>query len=286
LLFCRIRGEAEDPQRAIYDSDPVQASQIASDDNRSRVRIVAVGGLDPGGGAGLVRDALTAAALGARAHVVATAWTEQGPEVHRIETRDADALRDSVRQALITKPAAVKVGMVPDPAAAAAIVDGLRNFEGPIVVDPVLESSRGRPLFQGRPSDLGPLLARATIVTPNGPEAAALAGLAVADVAGAAAAARALTSAGLSAVLIKGGHLGGPGDPVTDTLLAGGELHLLSHARVGGEAVRGTGCALATAIAVHLGRGAGLLDAVRDATDWLGRSLAAAVDVGGERHLG
>jgi hydroxymethylpyrimidine/phosphomethylpyrimidine kinase len=264
----------------------VQASQIAPDDNRPRICVLAIGGLDPSGGAGLVRDALTAAALGAHARVVGTAWTEQGPEAHRVESRGPGALCDSVRHAVLSKPAAVKVGMVPDGASAAAIVEGLRNFAGPLVVDPVLASSRGRPLFQGAPVELAPLLARATLVTPNAPEAAALTGLAVADLAGAEAAARALAARGLAAVLVKGGHVGGPGQPVTDTLLAGGELHRLTHARVGGGDVRGTGCALATAIAVELGRGATLLDAVRGATDWLGRALAGAIDVGGERHLG
>jgi hydroxymethylpyrimidine/phosphomethylpyrimidine kinase len=90
----------------------------------------------------------------------------------------------------------------------------------------------------------------------------------------------------MAAVLIKGGHLGDPGEPVTDTLLAGGELRRLAHRRVGGGNVRGTGCALATAIAVHLGRGADVPSAVSAARAWLGRALAAAIEVGGERHLG
>ena len=143
-------------------------------------------------------------------------------------------------------------------------------------------------MFRGEPGDLLALLRRATLVTPNAPEAALLGRLPVVDLAGAEAAARALGAAGLAAVLIKGGHLG-PDDadgPVTDVLLAGGELHRLAHARVPGGNVRGTGCALAPAIAVHLGRGAALLDAVRAATAWLEGALAAASQVGDERHLG
>jgi hydroxymethylpyrimidine/phosphomethylpyrimidine kinase len=139
--------------------------------------VVAIGGLDPSGGAGVVRDALTAAALGARAVVVGTAWTEQRDGVHRVEARGADALADSVRHAVAAKPAAVKIGMVPDAAHAAAIIDGLRNFGGPVVVDPVLASSRGGALFLGSTEELLPLLRRATLVTPNAPEASALARL-------------------------------------------------------------------------------------------------------------
>jgi hydroxymethylpyrimidine kinase/phosphomethylpyrimidine kinase len=264
----------------------VQPSQITSSENRSAVGLLVIGGLDPGGGAGVVRDALTAAELGARPLVVGTAWTEQGPEIHRIEAREAGALRDSVRQALLSKPASVKVGMVADAAHVMALLEGLRNFEGPVVVDPVLASSRGRALFRGQPGELLTLLRRATLVTPNALEAAALTGLPVVDLEGAAVAARALGAMGFAAVLIKGGHLEAAGEVVTDTLLAGAELHRLPHARVGGADVRGTGCALATAIAVHLGGGATLLAAVEAATAWLTRARAAAVDVGGERHLG
>jgi hydroxymethylpyrimidine/phosphomethylpyrimidine kinase len=264
----------------------VQGPQIAPDENRAAIGVLVVGGLDPSGGAGLIRDALTAVAHGARPLVVGAAWTKQGPGVHRVEARDAGALHDSMRQALRAGPAAVKVGMVPDAAAATAIIDALRNFSGPVVIDPVLASSRGGRLFQGRLDELVPLLARATLATPNVPEAAALTGVPIADLKDAAAAARVLASRGLATVLVKGGHLGGPGDPVTDTLLTGGKLHRLPHARIAGGNVRGTGCALATAIAVHLGRGMPLARAVESATEWLLRALAAAVDVGGERHLG
>jgi hydroxymethylpyrimidine/phosphomethylpyrimidine kinase len=248
--------------------------------------VLIIGGLDPGGGAGLVRDVLTACALGARPLVVATAWTEQGTGVHRVEPRDAAELADSVRQQVAGRPAAVKIGMVPDAKRAAAVIEGLGAFAGPVVVDPVLASSRGGALFRGAAAELLPLLRRATLVTPNAAEAAALSGLPVTSAAEAAAAARALAAQGVAAVLVKGGHLGGAAEPVTDTLLVGAALHSLGHARVGGGDVRGTGCALATALAVHLGRGATPLAAAGAATEWLARALAAAADVGNERHLG
>ena len=59
-----------------------------------------------------------------------------------------------------------------------------------------------------------------------------------------------------------------------------------SRPRVPGPTPRGTGCALATAIAVELGRGRPLADAVESAGTWLAGAIASAVDVGGERHLG
>jgi hydroxymethylpyrimidine/phosphomethylpyrimidine kinase len=176
--------------------------------------------------------------------------------------------------------------MIPDAAGAAAVIAGLTGYPGPVVVDPVLASSRGRELFRGAPADLLALCARATLVTPNAAEAAALTGRRVADLEDAAAAARALGALGCGAVLVKGGHLGGPDEPATDTLLEGGRLHRFAHPRVAGGDVRGTGCALATAIAVELARGRSIVEAVEIAKEWLAGAIGRAVDVGGERHLG
>lgn len=263
----------------------MQASQIGS----PSPLILLIGGVDPRGGAGLVRDVLTTASLGAHPVVVGTAWTEQSPRVHRVEPRPPEILADAVRQAVAGTAGdvrAVKVGMVPSAAAAAAIVEGLGDYGGPVVVDPVLASSRGGALFEGAPDELLGLCRRATLVTPNAAEAEALGGGRVVDLESAAAAARALRARGLGAVLVKGGHVGGPTDAATDTLADGAGLHRYARPRVPGGDVRGTGCALATAIAVHLARGLTLPEAVRGATEWLGRAIATAVDVGGERHLG
>ena len=254
-----------------------------------RITIVVVGGLDPGGGAGLLRDVATAAALGATAHAVGTAWTEQGPGVHRVEARDPVAVGRALAAAVAAGPAAVKVGMAVGPETSAAIVEALRGYAGPVVVDPVLASSRGGVLWAGPPEALLPLARRATLVTPNAPEAAALAGRPVTTPAEAEAAGRWLIEAGgCDAVLVKGGHLALAGDDrVTDVLVAGlgTTTRFLPRPRAIGPTPRGTGCALATAIAVELGRGRSLGDAVARAGDWLARAIARARPVGGDQHL-
>ncbi len=169
--------------------------------------VVVVGGLDPGGGAGLLRDVATAAARGAHAVAVGTAWTEQGPGIHRVEPRAPGAVGEALARAIAARPAAVKVGMAVGPDTAAALVEALTGYDGPVVVDPVLATSRGGPLWSAEPRALGPLLRRATLVTPNAGETAALTGMPVATAAEAEAAGQALVEAGLAAVLVKGGHL-------------------------------------------------------------------------------
>lgn len=219
---------------------------------------------------------------------VATAWTDQDSGgVRAIEPRPPASVGRSVREAIDAarrggRVIAVKVGMVANPTIAAAIVDALGPFDGPVVVDPVLFATRGGSLYQSGAPTLLPLLRRATLATPNAPEAAALSGVDVCDARSAEAAARVLRGAGLAAVLVKGGHL--PGDPV-DVLVTNDGSAVLPGARIAGASPRGTGCALASAIAIELGRGARLGDAVTVARDWLRSQIAGAVEVSGEIRL-
>jgi hydroxymethylpyrimidine/phosphomethylpyrimidine kinase len=250
------------------------------------VRIVVVGGVDPGGGAGLLRDVATAAERGAMAHAVGTAWTEQGEGVHRVEPRDPNAVRQALVEALATRPVAVKIGMAVEPATAAGILDALAGYAGPVVLDPVLASSRGGWLWHAEPAALLPLARRATLVTPTAGAAAALGQGPVSTAAEAEAAALRLVAAeGLAAVLIKGGHLAPSGGEVTDVLATPGGVQRFVHPRAPGASPRGTGCALATAVAIELGRGHALAVAIAEATAWLGGAIARAKDVGGERRL-
>jgi hydroxymethylpyrimidine/phosphomethylpyrimidine kinase len=250
--------------------------------------VIVAGGIDPSGGAGLLRDVATAAARGARAHAVGTAWTEQGDGVHRVEPRAPAAVRGALAAAIATaRPAAVKIGMAVGPATATALLEGLAGYDGPVVVDPVLATSRGGTLWDGAPEEMVPLLRRATVVTPNAVEAGELAGLLVETGSAAAAAARFLLDRHrLQAVLVKGGHLDEAEAVVTDVLVTADGARHWTRPRVRGPAPRGTGCALATAIAVELARGQALAAAVESAGAWLASAIAAAVEVGGERHLG
>lgn len=280
-----------------FAADARPASRTGSDgDGRSNDSattdgfVVAIGGFDPTGGAGLVRDFLTARTLGAGVRLIPTAWTDQSPAgVRAVEPRGPAALADAIAFARNSRvePAAVKVGMVPTTDSVAAIVGALEGFEGPVVVDPVLAASSGGPLFDGTPADLMPLLARATLVTPNAHEATRLTGVSVDGPLAAAAAGRALCGAGAQAVLIKGGHWAGP--EAVDVLVAAGRRtpveRQFSGPRLAGPPVRGTGCALATAIAVGLSRGLSLASAIAGAKDWLAGALAHPLKAGGEWHL-
>jgi len=115
----------------------------SGDGDAGFIEVVAVGGMDPGGGAGLLRDVATARARGALARAVGTAWTEQGPGIHELEPRSPATVARGLRLALAGRPGAIKIGMAVGPATAAAILEALEGCALPVVVDPVLASSRG-----------------------------------------------------------------------------------------------------------------------------------------------
>ena len=251
--------------------------------------MIAVGGLDPQGGAGLVRDYLTVRALEGEAFLIPTAYTLQTEgAVQDIAIRSEDELRQALAVALGVaragpgRPVAVKIGMVGAAALVPALVRALDGFAGPVVYDPVLAASSGGSLFVGPTAALAPLLARSTLVTPNLAEARALTGLPVSDLPGARAAAARLRALGARAVLVKGGPLPGA---AADLLVSGDGEQVYSLPRLPGRDPRGTGCALGSAIAVELARGRSLAEAVGLAKRWLHAQIAAARPVGGGYRL-
>jgi hydroxymethylpyrimidine/phosphomethylpyrimidine kinase len=246
--------------------------------------VVLVGGLDPAGGAGVLRDLLTAVELGAQATVVATSITDQdSTSVASVEPRDPGRVGRSLGAALArTRGPSVKIGMVANAGIARAIAAALSGFPGPVVYDPVLRASSGGALYHGGPDAVLELAKSAALLTPNLAEAAWLLGRPVASLAEAQAAARDLVSLGIRAVLVKGGHLSGE---ATDVLAWGDGERAFTRRRIAGPSPRGTGCALATAIAVGLAAGQNLEAAVAAAKTWLSAKIANAGKVGDEWHL-
>jgi len=244
-------------------------------------RVLVLAGLDPSGGAGLLADLEALAAVGARGFAVATALTAQGPggarAVEPVSPAFVRAQLDALLEGGGERPRAAKTGMVATAANAAALAERLSRpalSRIPLVVDPVLAASSGLPLLDGGGRTprraLGPLLARATLLTPNWPELELLAGRALGSEEEAVRAAREL---GAAAVLVKGGHRAGP--PV-DLLVRGRRVTRLAGRRRPGTA-RGTGCRLASAVAGLLAQGVPLEDAARRAKRVVERYLDAAL---------
>jgi hydroxymethylpyrimidine/phosphomethylpyrimidine kinase len=227
--------------------------------------VLVIGGTDSSGGAGLARDLATLSQLGTRAACAVTAVTAQSNHaVTAVHVIPADLVRSQIAAALAScAVGTVKIGMLATRATVEAVADSLPSRERvPLVLDPVLAASSGAALLDpaGRSALRELLLKRTTILTPNIPEAAALLERpAPQDDAELVSLGRALLALGPEAVLIKGGHATGP--EATDLLLQpDGPPQLLSGLRLS-AALRGSGCALASAIAAALAAGCDVREA-------------------------
>lgn len=242
--------------------------------------VLTIAGSDPSGGAGIQADLKAFSAMRAYGASVITALTAQNTQivtaVHDVPPGFIAAQLDVVLGDLSV--AAVKIGMLSQPAVIQVVADALERFPVPhVVLDPVMIAKSGDALLQ--PAAVSALrdvlLPRATVLTPNLPEAGVLLDRAApTDEAEMVEAGEALLALGARAVLMKGGHL--TGDACVDLLVEPGGVTRYSSPRVHTKNTHGTGCSLSSAIAAALGHGHALPEAVRLATEWLSGAIAAA----------
>jgi hydroxymethylpyrimidine/phosphomethylpyrimidine kinase len=249
---------------------------------------VTIAGSDSGGGAGIAADLKTFAALGVHGACIVTAVTAQNTKgVAAIHTVPADfvaAQIDAVFSDL--NVAGVKIGMLGSAATIDAVAEGLaRHGARNVVLDPVMAATSGERLLSADALDaLRKLIARANVLTPNLPEAAALLDAPVArNEEEMLAQGEKLLALGAAAVLIKGGHAGGP-DSV-DLLVEPAGSTRFGARRIDTENTHGTGCTLSSAIAACLAKGCMLGEAVGEAKTYVSAAIAAAdrLDIGSGR---
>lgn len=251
---------------------------------KHRGRVLIIAGSDSGGGAGIQADIKTVTALGGYAMTAITALTAQDTRtVHAIHDVPADFIALQLRVVLQDIGTdAIKTGMLHRADIIEAVVEALDKYAPgiPLVVDPVMVAKGGAALLQPSAAEAlrTKLIPRATVITPNLPEAEALSGLELGGESDMPAAAAALLRLGPQAVLLKGGHL--PGDALVDLLQdARGATHF-TDARLHTTSTHGTGCTLASAIATGLAFGLPLHDAVAQARTYVRRAIETAPGFG------
>jgi len=247
-------------------------------------RVLIVAGSDSGGGAGIQADIKAVTALGGYAATAITALTAQNTlGVFGVYPVPVDFIVQQIALVLDDIGAdALKTGMMGTPEVIEAVADTLaRHGQGiPLVVDPVMVAKGGHPLLDPSAETAlrNALVPRATLLTPNVPEAEVLSGRRIASVDDMEAAAGELLSLGPRAVLMKGGHL--PGDTVTDLLVTPDEVHRFDAPRIDSTATHGTGCTLASAIACGLAQGHPMDQAIARARAYVRRAMETAPGLG------
>jgi len=247
--------------------------------------VLTIAGTDSGAGAGIAADLRTFAALGVFGTLVVTAVTAQ----NTLGVREFLGMPPSLVEAQLDAlwedmPArAAKTGMLGSSDVVKLLASrGAAGLLPRLVVDPVLVSSSGKPIFGG--DDVAgayrDLLACAAVVTPNLPEAALLTGRPVTDLAAMEAAARELQGLGPSLVIVKGGRR--RDTEAVDVAFDGRAVTLLRAPWIDTPNVHGTGCTFSAAIAANMALGGEPLEAALSAKEFVTRAIWG----GSNWHLG
>ena len=248
------------------------------------VAALTIAGSDSGGGAGIQADLKTFAAHGVHGLSAIAALTAQNTRgVTAVHVPPVSFLRAQL-DALFAdfRVGAVKLGMLANAEVIHTVADALEAHarELPLVVDPVMVATSGARLLEPAAHEAlrTRLLPRASLLTPNIPEAEWLLGRRIQSASEADGALEALLALGARAVLLKGGHLPGAG-PMVDRY---GDAHVrrtLHHERLDLEG-HGTGCTLASAVAANLCRGLAMPEACAEAATYVHGALVHATRPG------
>ncbi len=239
--------------------------------------VLSIAGSDSGGGAGIQADLKAIARCGAHGMTAITAITAQNTVgVSAIESISPAMIIEQIRAvAEDIGVDAVKIGMLGTTETTEAVAAGLDLIpEAPVVVDPVMVAESGADLLQAdaRSALVGLILPRATVATPNIPEARLLTGLG--EDAAQAALAEAVLKLGPANVVITGGHSSGLIDVFFDGMNSV-EIEGEGHP---GSSSHGSGCTHSSALATFLAKGKSPLEAARSAREVASRAVGNGLD--------
>jgi hydroxymethylpyrimidine/phosphomethylpyrimidine kinase len=236
--------------------------------------VLSIAGSDSGGGAGIQADLKAFAACGVHGMTAITAITAQNTvgvtAVHAIPPEIIIAQVRAVQEDIGVD--AVKIGMLGDRATIEAVARALDEAlpqATPVVLDPVMVSESGAVLLDpdAREALIDTLLPKATVVTPNLPEARTLTGDPDGDVPELA---KRIHALGPQAVVITGGHR----TKGTDVFFDGDRLVELDGDRHEDGAAHGSGCTHSSVLAARLAHGDDPLEAARVARELASRAVA------------
>ncbi len=252
--------------------------------SRYRVPVaMTIAGSDSGGGAGVEADLKTFAALGVHGTVALTSVTAQNTyEVTAIHDIPPDIVYKQI-EAVVNDMGvdAAKTGMLSNSQIIKAVAKAVRNYQFPVVVDPVMIAKSGAQLLREEAIEtlIKELIPLAKVVTPNKPEAEKLTGIQIKNLDDAKLAAKNIVEVlGAEAAVVKGGHL--EGNEAIDVLYWKGSFKLFKAPKIVAGCTHGTGCAFSAAIAAELAKGETVEKAVEKAKEFITLSIDYGLKVG------
>ena len=247
--------------------------------------VLSIAGSDSSGGAGIQADVKTFASLGVYGATAITAITAQNTEgVHSQLAITPQMVYDQILAVVDDlHPTVVKVGMLANADIALAVAEALAKYSLPLILDPVIVSSTGHRLLSLDALDAlkQRLLPMSMLVTPNIPEIEVLTGRSISSYHDKEQAALTLFGYGARAVLLKGGHE--DGDQKSDILFinsqSGIESLTFTSETITTRNTHGTGCTLSSAIAAFIAQGCDMVEAIREAKNYVTEAIRSGADV-------
>jgi hydroxymethylpyrimidine/phosphomethylpyrimidine kinase len=236
-------------------------------------KVLAIAGSDSGGGAGIQADLKAFAACGAHGMTAITAITAQNTlGVTAVHTVPAAVIIEQVRAVRTDIGVdAVKIGMLGTSETIEAVAEALDELPTatPIVLDPVMVAESGAELLEpsARAALVELMLPRATVATPNVPEARALAG--DGDANDISALAQKIHALGPRFVVVTGGH----SESASDVFFDGLRAVEIPGERYPDGAAHGSGCTHSAVLAARLAWGDEPLAASRRAKELAGQAI-------------
>ncbi len=176
---------------------------------------------------------------------------------------------------------AAKTGMLSNADIIRAVAETVERYGFPLVVDPVMIAKSGAKLLRDDAIEalVRMLLPRATVVTPNRPEAERITGISIRSLEDAREAARLIVEDyGAEAAVVKGGHM--QGEFSVDILYYRGRFYEFKARRVPSNTTHGTGCSFSAAIAAGLAKGRSVPEAVEVAKEFITTAIEYGLRLG------
>ncbi len=244
-------------------------------------RVLIIAGSDSGGGAGIQADIKTVTVLQGFAMTAITALTAQNTVgVQGIYPIPKGFVVDQMVSVITDLGVdAVKIGMIGSCDIVEAISETLARYapDVPVIVDPAMCAKGGARLTDDQTTKalMATLVPQACIVTPNIPEAEVLAEMTIDNFTDMQSVARKIIAMGAQAVLLKGGHM--KGNELIDLLcLSSGEEFTFKAHKINSVHTHGTGCTMASAIAVGIAQQKSLYESVKYAQAYVQKAIVSA----------
>lgn len=244
--------------------------------------VLTIAGFDGSGGAGIQADTKTISAYGCYATNVLTALPVQNTQgVQNIYEIPAQAIREQIQSILEDiYPDAIKIGMVHSVELVHIISEELKNYNRPIVYDPVMVATSGHRLIKEETLEacIEKLFPLATLITPNLDEASILVNHKIDSAELMLSYGETILNLGCQNLLLKGGHL--QQEKIISYLFQKEQpVQSYTSQKIETKNTHGSGCTLSSAIACNLALGVSLTQSVQLAQEYVEQAILGSKDL-------